>query len=131
MPTITGAHHAAFTVTDADRSAAWYSDLLGLMTVLSGDDDDVSFRVLAHPDCGWVMGVRQYHTKASDRFDEFRTGLDHFAFAVSDRAELEAWEQELTSRGVEHSPIAETPIGTVLVFRDPDNIQLEFWLPAG
>jgi catechol 2,3-dioxygenase-like lactoylglutathione lyase family enzyme len=60
MPTITGAHHAAFTVTDADRSAAWYADLLGLMTVLSGDDDDVSFRVLAHPDCGWVLscGVR-------------------------------------------------------------------------
>lgn len=29
------------------------------------------------------------------------------------------------------TPIAETPIGSVIVFRDPDNIQLEFWLPAG
>jgi len=25
----------------------------------------------------------------------------------------------------------ETPIGTLVVFREPDNIQLEFWLPAG
>ena len=31
----------------------------------------------------------------------------------------------------EYTPIAETSIGSVIVFRDPDNIQLEFWLPAG
>jgi predicted enzyme related to lactoylglutathione lyase len=32
---------------------------------------------------------------------------------------------------VTFTPAAETPIGTVVVFRDPDNIQLELWLPAG
>jgi glyoxylase I family protein len=131
MPAITGAHHAALTVRDAERSAAWYCDLLGLVPVLSGDDDDVSYRVLAHPDCGWIMGVRQYHRAPSDTFDELRTGLDHFAFGVASRDELEAWEGELRSRDVPFTPIAETPIGSVIVFRDPDNIQLEFWLPAG
>ena len=40
------------------------------------------------------------------------------------------WQKELSSRGITFTPIAETPIGWVIVFRDPDNIQLEFWLPA-
>jgi glyoxylase I family protein len=102
-----------------------------MQVVLSGDDDSVRFRVLAHPDSGWVLGVRQYLGHAADGFDEFRTGLDHFAFGVTSRAELESWEHELAARGVKYSPIAETPIGSVVVFRDPDNIQLEFWLPVG
>jgi catechol 2,3-dioxygenase-like lactoylglutathione lyase family enzyme len=130
MPSITGAHHAALTVSDADASASWYSELLGMQLVMSGDDETVRFRVLAHPECGWILGVREYAGHPSERFDEFHTGLDHLAFGVASRGELEAWERELASRGVTHSPIAETPIGSVIVFRDPDNIQLEFWLPA-
>ena len=130
VPSIAGAHHVALTVSDADRSAKWYGDLLGMQVVLTGDDDTVKFRVLAHPESGWVLGVRQYQNRASDRFDEYRTGLDHLAFGVSSRSELEAWERVLSTRGVTYSPIAETPIGSVVVFRDPDNIQLEFWLPA-
>ena len=130
MPTIVGAHHVSFTVRNADRSAQWYGDLLGMQVVLKGDEDTVQFRVLAHPDSGWMIGVRQYLGREEGSFDEFRTGLDHFAFAVSSRAELEAWEQRLRTAGITFTPIAETPIGSVIVFRDPDNIQLEFWLPA-
>jgi len=130
MPTITGAHHLALTVPDVQRSAAWYMDLLGLVQVLEGGDESVTFKVLAHPACGWVMGLRQYRDGSGDAFDEFRTGLDHLAFGVADRSELEAWETELARRSITYSPIAESPIGTVLVFRDPDGIQLEFWLPA-
>jgi catechol 2,3-dioxygenase-like lactoylglutathione lyase family enzyme len=29
MAAITGGHHIALTVTDVERSAAWYGDLLG------------------------------------------------------------------------------------------------------
>jgi glyoxylase I family protein len=131
MPTITGGHHIALTVRNADESAAWYCELLGLQVVLEGDDPTVRFRVLADPDSGWVLGVRQYYGHEEGTFDELRTGLDHFAFGVSSLEELQAWQERLQELGVIHSPIAETPIGTVIVFRDPDNIQLEFWLPAG
>ncbi len=132
MPEITGADHVAFTVSDVERSSAWYCDLLGLVQVLAGDDDVVSYRVLRHPASGWVTGLRQYHARPGDGFDEFRTGLDHFAFGVADRATLEAWEAELRRRGdIDFTPMAETPIGTVIVFRDPDGIQLELWLPTG
>jgi len=44
--------------------------------------------------------------------------------------DLQGWERALEEKGIPYSPIAETPIGTVVVFRDPDDIQLEFWLPA-
>jgi glyoxylase I family protein len=130
MPSITGGHHVALTVSDADRSADWYCSLLNMQVALAGDSEDVKFRVLAHPESGWVLGVRQYPTRRADSFDEFRTGLDHFAFGVATRAELENWQRELSSRGITFTPIAETPIGSVIVFRDPDNIQLEFWLPT-
>jgi glyoxylase I family protein len=131
MPAITGGHHIALTVRNADTSAAWYCELLGMQVVLQGDDPTVRFRVLADPDSGWLLGLRQYLGHEEGTFDELRTGLDHFAFGVSSLAELQAWEGRLQEMGVIHSPIAETPIGTVIVFRDPDNIQLELWLPAG
>src|SRR5262245_10754525 len=104
MPQIAGGHHIALTVRDADRSAQWYSDLLGMQIVMSGDDDTVKFRVLACPTSGWILGVREYQGRAHEPFDEFRTGLDHFAFAVSNRAELDEWETQLRTRGIEFSP---------------------------
>lgn len=131
MTQITGGHHIAFTVSDVMASAAWYADLLGMQEVMGGDDDEVSYRVLAHPQSGWILGLRQYHKALHDGFDELRTGLDHFAFGVGSQSELEAWVPELERRGIEFSPIAETPIGSVIVFRDPDRIQLEMWLPIG
>jgi len=131
MPTITGAHHLALTVTDLERSATWYADLLGMVPVFEGADDAVAFRVLAHPASGWVIGLREYSNGSGDRFDEFRTGLDHFAFGVASRSDLQEWEAELDRRGITYTPAVATPIGTVIVFRDPDQIQLEFWLPAG
>jgi len=39
-----GGHHVAFTVRDADRTAKWYEDLLGMQVALRGDDDSVRFR---------------------------------------------------------------------------------------
>jgi glyoxylase I family protein len=131
MPTITGAHHLALTVTDVEHSAAWYADLLGMVPVFEGADDTVVFRVLAHPVSGWVIGLRQYAAGSGDQFQELRTGLDHFAFGVATRAELHEWEAELERRHITYTPAVETPIGTVIVFRDPDRIQLEFWLPVG
>jgi glyoxylase I family protein len=130
VPSITGGHHVALTVSDADRSAEWYCGLLNMQVALAGDSEEVKSRVLAHSESGWFLDVRQYPTRHADDFDEFRTGLDHFAFGVATRAELEEWEGELSSRGITFTPIADTPNGSVIVFRDPDNIQLEFWLPA-
>lgn len=127
MPSVTGAHHMALTVTDAERSAAWYSELLGMQLLMSGDEDTVRFRVLVHPESGWVQGVREYTEGSSDRFDELRTGLDHFAFGVPSREALDDWVQVLDDKAVPHAGVSDTPVGSVVTFRDPDNIQLELW----
>ncbi len=129
---ITGIHHLALTVTDVERSAMWYSELLGMVQVIGDDTDDVRYRVLAHPESGMVIGLRQYPlTGSGDAFDEMRTGLDHVAIGVESADDLTAWAARLDELAVAYTPSAETPIGTVIVVRDPDNIQLEFWLPAG
>ena len=65
-----------------------------------------------------------------DEFSALRIGLDHLSLAVESREELERWLEHLDACGVPHSGASEMPYGWVVVFRDPDNIQLEL-LAAG
>ena len=88
MTTLTGVHHLALTVADADKSAAFYSELLGLDEAFQIDDDTVYARVFAGD--GFLFGVRHYKNHAKDRFSEFRSGMDHFAFGVTDRDRWQA-----------------------------------------
>jgi glyoxylase I family protein len=129
VPGIGGVHHVALTVRDVSRSKAWYERVLGLSRLFEGGDDDVSFVVLTDPSSQLMLGLRQYREGSDDRFDEFRTGLDHLAFGVSDQAELQAWDARFAELGVDHSPIKDSPAGPMLTLRDPDNIQLEFVAP--
>ena len=77
-----------------------------------------------------ILTLYQHPANRGEHFAETRTGLDHISFAVAGRAELKEWGRRLTDNGVEHSPVAEDPFGAVLVFRDPDNIQLELVAPV-
>ena len=61
---------------------------------------------------------------------EFRPGIDHLAFAVANRDELEAWASRLEELGIEHGKIVDAWYGSGLAFRDPDNIQLELFADA-
>jgi hypothetical protein len=42
---------------------------------------------------------------SQDAFDETRAGLDHLAFTVADREELDAWATPLADAAVVHSPV--------------------------
>lgn len=128
MPAISGIHHVSITVPDIERSVPWYSELLGLTKLMEEQHPDGTGYavVLGKPDWSMCVGLHMHPTNTKERFSEARTGLDHVGFIVSDHAELEAWESRLTERGVEHSPINDQEGYSVLVFRDPDNIQLEF-----
>src|SRR4051794_3298198 len=123
-------HHLSLTVTDLARSLAWYSDLLGLVKIMDEPHEGGHAIVLMQPEVGLFVGLHQHVANGGEAFAETRTGLDHVSFAVPDRAALVAWQQRLHERGVVHSPIADVSYGSVLVLRDPDNIQLEFIAPA-
>ena len=128
MPDVSGIHHVSVTVTDIDRSVPWYSELLGLTKLMEEPHPDGNGYavVLGKPDWSMCVGLHTHTTNERERFSESRTGLDHVGFMVSGRAELDAWESKLTELGVEHSPVNDQGGYAVLVFRDPDNIQLEF-----
>ena len=84
--------------------------------------------VLREPRSGIVLGLHHHETNPGQPFDERRTGLDHMSFAVASRADLDAWASWLDSLGVANSGVVDTdnPVPySVVVFRDPDNIQLE------
>jgi glyoxylase I family protein len=119
--------HFAVTVSDLDRSVAWYQALFGAPPFFVGDETTYRFAVWLEPS----FALHQHHAPAGDEtFDELRIGLDHIAFGCSSRDELEAWLPRLDEMKIVHGGIADAFYGCGLAFRDPDNIQLEFFVPA-
>lgn len=127
MASFSGISHLDLSVSNVESSAEWYADLLGLKRLSRSEHEDRTMVVLFHPDSGLVIGLNEHEGAPVRTFDERNSGLDHVGFSVSSRAELDEWEKRLAEAGVTHSPVADVEKGAALVFRDPDNIQLEFW----
>ncbi len=129
MPNVQGFSHLALSVTDSAQSSKFYSELLGGQ-VIDASDAISPFHVVVAGTV--VLGFRAHPGIVDgDAFDHNRVGMDHVALAVSDRAELEAWLARLNEMGVTNSGIGEDPGGLHLNARDPDNIPIEFYAPAG
>ena len=99
---------------------------MGFELVATRETPDYKLSNVLHPSLG-AIGFMQHTNPASDRFDERAVGLDHFALRVPDRDALEAWAKHFDDLGVPHSGIQPESGGPLIVFRDPDNIQLELW----
>lgn len=127
-PTITGISHIDLTVTDLDRSEAFYTDLLGATRLMDGRNDDHHFasRYLVHPASMVVIGL-VLHDGETTPYHERQIGLDHLSFNVSSREELDAFKAKFEADGIPHSDIHSDDMWDVLPLRDPDNIQLEFF----
>jgi glyoxylase I family protein len=127
FPAIT---HVALTVSDLDRSRKWYQRLFGSDPVL--DQDAGPFHQVVWSVSGGLVAINWFpDLHSSEPFDERRPGLDHLAFACSSRSELEAWERRLNELDVTNGGIVDVSYGSVLSFRDPDNIALEFFASLG
>jgi catechol 2,3-dioxygenase-like lactoylglutathione lyase family enzyme len=125
MPAIS---HVAVTVTDLQTSTEWYTRLLGVKPVL--DEDTGPFRHVVYEVGGTLLGLHGFPVLTSEEpFDERRPGLDHIAFGVASRAELEGWAARLDELGIARGEIQDAGYGSGLAFRDPDNIQLEVFAP--
>ncbi len=128
-PTFTGVSHIDLSVSDLDRSETFYTTLIGGTKVLDGrsEHNHLASRYLIHPDSLFILGLVQHDHSDAEPFDERRLGLDHLSFNVADRSSLDEWAAHLATHGIAHSPISEEDLWDVLVLRDPDNIQLEFF----
>lgn len=120
--------HLGLSVSNLDASIKWYEQVLALQLVNKMDLADRSVAFVVNSSTGLVIALAQHSQGIKGDFNEMRTGLDHIAFGVESKDDLDAWESHFSSLRVVHSPVSHMEIGSVLVFRDPDNIQLEmFW----
>ncbi len=143
MPTIARPrmHHIALTVTDVEASGRWYEDVFGVKYQMDVPHHGGVGKLLADESRELMIVLHRHDANDGTVFAETVTGLDHVGFVVPSRADLEAWQAHLERHGVARcpeavtpatqSPIADEAYGSVLVFRDPDNIQLEFFSPPG
>lgn len=129
-------HHVALTVRNFEISIPWYEQVFSLKFRKEAPHDGGVGRFLSDDGNRLVIVLHEHDANDGRAFTERATGLDHIGFAARD---LEAWQTHLENAGVERaemadrpltqSPIAAIPSGRVLVFRDPDNIQLELFAP--
>ena len=126
---ISGVAHIALTVRDLARSVAWYRTVLELPLIAEFTEGAETRRKTILGNGPVRLGLVQHARRAGEGFDETNIGLDHLAFAVP-RGSLERWVDRLDELAIAHSPVAPStlrPDQRVLIFRDPDNIQLEFF----
>jgi glyoxylase I family protein len=127
--------HVRLTVTDIERSRQFYESVFGWPVLIeipeNADEktrDQLGFLYggVIYDLGGTLLGLRPV---ATDRFDENRAGLDHIAFRLANKAELDAAAAHLDEIGVQHQPIKDIGPSYILEFRDPDNIALELSAP--
>ena len=127
--------HVRLTVTDIDRSRAFYDEVFGLPVAydVPPDADEATRHQLGFLYGGVIyqlgdslFGLRPAGT---DTFHEDRVGLDHVSFTVGSVADLESAAAFFDSHGISHGGVKNIGRASILEFRDPDNIALELLAP--
>ena len=139
-------HHHGFTVSDLDRSVAFYRDLLGMELVriserkdlpsydriLGYDEAHLKIAILRHPVNEFILELVQYvHPAVEARPQENRyLGASHVAFEVDD---VDAIHAQLKKAGFGSiNPPTDVDRDGVVVARamyalDPDGISIEMF----
>jgi len=143
---IVKAHHYGFTVTDVDRSVAFYRDLLGLElvrvsersnlpsydTILGYPEVKLRIAILQHPVNEFILELVQYVNPSGQTraLENTYVGAAHVAFEVDD---VDAMYDTLTAAGFGAiNPPTDVIRDGVRVARamyalDPDGISIEMF----
>ncbi|MGI8678247.1 MAG: VOC family protein [Jatrophihabitans sp.] len=143
MPIVTspGYAHVRLTVTDIERSKAFYSDVFGWTVAIDNSDraDEPGVResqqdfyggTVFQTPSGTLFGLRPV-APAGQSFDSEQVGLDHISFMVDSRDVLTAAQEQFENAGIPHGEVTDlTDAGiAILSFSDPDGIHLELTAP--
>ncbi|WP_020500185.1 VOC family protein [Sciscionella marina] len=133
--------HIRLTVTDIDRSKAFYDQVFGWPAAIdmSARADEPGVRasreafyggVVYQLPSGTLLGLRPV-APSGQRFDSEHTGLDHLSFQVASKDELQVTRQRLDQAGVPHGEVTDlADVGlAILSFSDPDGVHLELTAP--
>jgi len=123
---IRAVHHIVLTVSDPNRSAGFYEKIFGARA----SPENPKVRWIS---CGnFLLCFQRPPMQAlpNDRFNENRLGLDHIGFSVESRQQLHDLLAILDELGISTAGIEFDPDGKsdYVCFRDPDNIQIEFYV---
>jgi len=132
-----GIHHVSITVTDFDRSTAFYNKLfesLGakpVMAVTGAPHRDPEGRFTLYAGPGLMFGLWEASKEnRQNKFDRYNVGLNHLAFAAPSREAIDELHRQLVAQGatILDAP-AEYPYAPgyyAAFFADPDGIKLEY-----
>lgn len=124
-PLLAGIHHVKIPVTDLARSSEWYRLVFGFEVTFEFPDADGVVRGVAGtmPGLGECLVALRVNAVAAQGCRDF----DPISYGVRDRAHVEEWAAHLDALGIEHSPVIDASVGWLLVFSDPDGLQIHLY----
>ena len=123
-PRLAGLHHVTVICSDAERSAGFYSELLGMRLVertVNEDDRGATHLIFGDDDgrAGTLVTCLEYPELEEGTIG--RGSTHHFALAVATEAELHAWRDYLRGRGVPCTEVMGRARTKSVYLRDPDD----------
>ena len=128
-PRLGGLHHVTLICRDAERTAGFYRDLLGMRLVEQtvNEDDRGARHVLFGDDSATIITCLEYPD-----LDEGKVGrgsTHHVALGVESEEELAVWRDYLRGQGIPCTDVMQRAHTKSVYLRDPDGHILE--LAAG
>lgn len=123
-----GLHHVTAVTRDMERTAAFYTELLGLSLVKAGvnfDDPDTPHYHFGDP-AGRPGTVLTFFGCPDAGPGAIGPGVTHHvAFMVPDDEAQAAWREHLLAHGLEVTPVKDRKYFRSIYFRDPDGLRIE------
>jgi catechol-2,3-dioxygenase len=119
-PNIRGLAHIALVVTNPEKSADWYEDVLGLKCVVRSETGCFMSFEGRHHDIALI--------KARAEHVPWSVGLHHVSMQIEGGTkEIKRLHSRLISKGVQIDRVVDHSVGWGLYFYDPDGNRLEFF----
>lgn len=119
-------HHIALSVSDMERSQAFYNRLLGFMGYEQAEKTE---QLILWASSHSAITISPTNPRSNQKCDRYSPGLHHLAFSADSREDIDKLYQELIQQQVTIlDPPAEydyLPGYYAVYFLDPDGIKLE------